>query len=137
MIPKAILVGVVLLCALEARAVDGVPEPDERIELSCTGMMITGATGVTESPIVASGAVDFAHRQVKGFGIGSAPITLVSASELRFGSSLTEIPRGAHTIDGSINRTTGKTRVIVRLSKEPARALIDMDLDCRLTPSVS
>ena len=137
MISKAILVGVVLLCAVAAQAVEGVPEPDEQIELTCTGTLITGKNDMADSRISADGAVDFVSRRVRGFGIGSAPIVFVSATELKFGSSLTGPQSGAHMIEGSINRTTGKTRIIVRLAKDPTRILIDMNLDCQLTPSVS
>jgi hypothetical protein len=137
MIPKAILVGVVLLCAVAAQAVEGAPEPDEQLELACTGILVTGEPGMATSRISAEGAVDFPGRRVRGFGIGSAPIVFVSATELRFGSSLVRPQNGGQIIEGSIDRTTGKTRIVVRLPKEPARILIDMTLDCRLTPSVS
>jgi hypothetical protein len=137
MILKAILFGVAYLGAIGAGAVERFSEADDHIALACTGMMLAGGQNAVESRIIAKGDIDLVNRRVSGFGIGSAPIFFVSATEFRFGSSPARIERASHTIEGSINRTTGRTRVVLRLTKEPARALIDMKLSCRLTPQVS
>jgi hypothetical protein len=137
MIPKWILIGVAMTCTSAVHAVDGAPQLDEVLGLACTGTMIAGDHETPGSRIVADGIVDFLKKQVRGFGVGSVPIIFASAAEVRFGSSPIEEPLDAPTIEGTIDRTTGKTRIVVRSSKEPARALIAMTLDCRLTPSVS
>ena len=137
MIPKLCVIGVVLACTGPAMAVDGAPQPDDRIELACAGTMIAGGSEATESRIVADGLVDFLKKQVDGFGIGRAPIVFVSAAEVRFGSSVVDIPKGPRSIDGSIDRKTGDTRILVRSSQDPTRILIDMRLGCRMTMPVS
>ena len=126
-----------MTCASAAHAVDGAPQPDEMLGLACTGTMIAGEDETPGNRIVADGIVDFLKKQVRGFGIGSVPIVFASAAEVRFGSSPFAEPRDAPTIEGTIDRASGKTRIVVRSSKEPAGILIAMTLDCRLTPSVS
>jgi hypothetical protein len=137
MIAKAILVGVAMTCATAAHAVDGAPQQDEIVRLACAGTLISGGEGAPESAIAASGTIDFIKMQVRGFGLGSAPIVFTSAAEVRFGTSPLVEPRGAQTIEGAIDRVTGKTSIVVRSVREPALRLIAMTLDCRLTPPIS
>jgi hypothetical protein len=137
MIAKSILVGVAMTCATAAHAVDGAPQQDEIVRLACTGTLIAGGDDAPESRIVASGTIDFASKQVRGFGLGAAPIVFASATEVRFGASPLVDPKGAQTIEGAIDRVSGKTSIVVRSAREPALRLIAMTLDCRLTPHVS
>jgi hypothetical protein len=137
MIAKAILVGVAMTCGTAAHAIDGAPQQDEIVRLACAGTLIAGDEGAPGSPIVASGMIDFANRQVRGFGLGSARIVFASAAEVRFGTSPLVEPREAQTIEGAIDRATGKTSIVVRSAREPARRLIAMTLDCRPAPPIS
>jgi hypothetical protein len=137
MIAKSILVGVAMTCASAAHAVDGAPQQDKIVRLACAGTLIAGEDSLTGSPIAASGTIDFIKMQVRGFGLGSAPIVFTSAAEVRFGTSPLVEPKGAQTIEGAIDRVTGKTSIVVRSTREPALRLIAMTLDCRLTPPIS
>jgi hypothetical protein len=137
MIAKAILVGVAMTWATAAHAVDGAPQQDEIVRLACSGTLMTGGDNAPGSPIVAGGTIDFIKMQVRGFGLGSAPIVFTSAAEVRFGSSPLVEPRAAQTVEGAIDRVTGKTSIVVRSAREPALRLIAMTLDCRMTPPVS
>jgi hypothetical protein len=137
MIPKSILVGVAMTCATAAHAVDGAPQRDEIVRLACAGTLIAGEDGSPGSPIAASGTIDFIKMQVRGFGLGSASIVFASAAEVRFGTSPLVEPKGAQTIEGAIDRVTGKTSIVVRSAREPVLRLIAMTLDCRLTPPIS
>jgi hypothetical protein len=94
MIPKWILIGVAMTCATAAHAVDGAPQQDKIVRLACAGTLISGGEGSAESPIAASGTIDFIKMQVRGFGLGSAPIVFTSAGEVRFGTSPLVEPRG-------------------------------------------
>ena len=126
-----------MTCASAAHAVDGAPQQDEIVRLACAGTLIAGGEGSPGSPIVASGTIDFIKNQVRGFGLGSAPIVFTSAAEVRFGTSPLVEPREARTVDGAIDRVTGKTSIVVRSTRESALRLIAMTLDCRLTPPIS
>jgi hypothetical protein len=137
MIPKWILIGVAMTCATAAHAVDGAPQQDKIVRLACAGTLISGGEGSAESPIAASGTIDFIKMQVRGFGLGSAPIVFTSAGEVRFGTSPLVEPKGTQTIEGAIDRVTGKTSIVVRSVREPALRLIAMTLDCRVTPPIS
>lgn len=123
--------------ATAAHAVDGAPQQDEIVRLACAGTLIAGEAGSPESLIAATGTIDFIKMQVRGFGLGSASIVFTSAAEVRFGTSPLVEPKGAQTIEGAIDRVTGRTSIVVRSAREPALRLIAMTLDCRLTPHVS
>jgi len=41
--------------------------------------------------------------------------------------------RQGHMVDGTLNRQTGRTRIVVRSVKDASSVLIDMDLECQLT----
>jgi hypothetical protein len=126
-----------MTCATAAHAVDGAPQKDEIVRLACAGTMIAGDDGSPESRIVASGTVDFTKMQVRGFGLGSAPIVFASSTEVRFGASPLVEPKGAQAVEGAIDRLTGKTSIVVRSAREPTLRLIAMSLDCRPTPPIS
>jgi hypothetical protein len=126
-----------MTCATAAHAVDGAPQQDEFVRLACAGTLISGEDGSSQSPISASGTIDFLKMQVRGFGVGSAPIVFTSAAEVRFGTSPLVEPKQAQTIEGAIDRVTGKTSIVVRSTREPALRLIILTLDCRATPPIS
>lgn len=126
-----------MTCATAAHAVDGAAQQDKIVRLACAGTLMSGGDGATESPIAASGTIDFIKMQVRGFGLGSSPIVFTSAAEVRFGTSPLVEPKGAQTIEGAVDRITGKTSIVVRSVREPALRLIAMTLDCRVTPPIS
>jgi hypothetical protein len=124
------------MIAAPAWAKDGAPPPAEHLRLSCTGMMVTADYGPPGSKIMADGAIDLATMRVRGFGLGSVPIVLLTATRIVFdnGTGQRDVPT---TIEGSIDRTTGATRVVVHAAKDPKVDLIAMTLDCRFAPAVS
>lgn len=126
-----------MTCASAAHAIDGAAQQDRIVRLACAGTLVSGTEGAPVSPISASGTIDFIKMQVRGFGVGSAPIVFTSAAEIRFGTSPLVEPRGAQTIEGAIDRITGRTSIVVRSVRDPALRLIAMTLDCRMTPPVS
>lgn len=134
MIPKLLFFGAAVLSAAIAGAAESPMVEVERLNLACTGFMMTGGQEPPGSRILADGIVDFPGMRVRGFGIGSAPIVSATAAEIRFGSSPVKANVGAHAVEGTINRISGETRVVVRSAKAPSAVVIAMDLDCRPTP---
>jgi hypothetical protein len=136
-----------------AAAPGALPDLDDRFLLSCTGAM--AADGRTQpdkddpaSRIVASAVVDLAALSVNGFGVGAAPIVVVTPGTIGFGTGgadglrLAAEPagegRGARSgtiVEGSIDRVSGMTTVIVHPAADPARVLIAMRLDCAMEPA--
>ena len=120
---------------------------DERFLLSCTGAMSTG--GRTEADQVAANAmVDLANRSVSGFGIGRSPIVVVNDAVIAFGVAPVDLmtrvaePRAATpratgtTVEGTIDRTSGATRIVIHPAADPAGVLIAMTLDCAFEPAL-
>lgn len=117
-----------------AEAAEGPILEDERFSLTCTGFLMTAGQKPPGSRIVADGMVDLLHMRVLGLGIGSAPIVSATADEVKFGSSPVRQAVGAHTIEGTIDRVSGETRVVVRSARDSRSIVIAMDLDCQPTP---
>jgi hypothetical protein len=134
MIPKLLAVGTAVMAAAWAEAAESPVLEDERLSLTCTGFLTTTGQRPPGSRIVADGIIDFLEMRVRGFGIGSAPIVSATAEEIKFGSSPVEMTVGAHTIEGSVDRISGETRVVVWSPKTPRSVVIAMNLDCRPTP---
>jgi len=107
---------------------------DERFSLACTGFLMTSGQMPPGNRVAADGMVDLIGMRVHGLGIGSAPIVFASADEVKFGTSPVRETVGAHTIEGTIDRISGETRVIVRSARAPGSVIIAMDLDCQPTP---
>ena len=120
---------------------------DERFLLSCTGAMSTG--GRAEADHVAANAmVDLANRSVSGFGIGSSAIVVVNDAIIAFGVAPVDLmtrvaePRAATpratgtTVEGTIDRTSGATRIVIHPAADPAGVLIAMTLDCAFEPAL-
>jgi hypothetical protein len=108
------------------------PIPNQRFFLTCTGTMRTA--DAASAAIAANALVDLAGRRVAGFGIGSSPILVMTDMLIGFGSAAeTEGDR----VEGSLDRQSGKARIVVRAARNPSHELIAMDLDCRPAPSIS
>jgi hypothetical protein len=126
---------------------------DERFLLSCTGAMATDGSAMADRSdpagrIVASAMVDLAHAQVSGFGLGGSPIVVLTDAVIGFGSAAVDTvtmvaePRTAKpsaqtgtVVEGTIDRATGATRIVVRPAADPARIVIAMTLDCVFGPA--
>lgn len=121
-------------------------DADERFLLSCTGVMSTGERADADR-VAASAMIDLVNRNVSGFGIGSSPIVVVNDAVIAFGVAsvdrVTRVaePRGAApraggpTVEGTIDRATGATRIAVHPAADPATILIAMTLDCAFEPA--
>jgi hypothetical protein len=134
MIPKLIAFGAGVISVAFAEAAESPNLEVARLRLACTGFMMTAGQEPPGSRIIADGVVDFPEMRVRGFGIGSVRIVSATAEKVKFGSSPLEETVGAHTFEGTINRITGETQVVVRSAKAPSAVVIAMDLDCRPTP---
>jgi type II secretory pathway pseudopilin PulG len=124
---------------------------DQRFLLSCTGAMATDGRAPdrndTADRIVATAVVDLTTQRISGFGIGSAPIVVSTPAMIGFGNggvdtltlaAETARPPGAKTgtlVEGSFDRLSGVTTVVVHPASEPERVLIAMRLDCRIVPA--
>ena len=117
-----------------AEAAEGPILEDERFSLACTGFLMTAGQKPPGSRIVADGRVDLHRMRVLGLGIGSATVVSANAAEVRFGLSPAKETVGAHTIEGTIDRISGETRVVVRSAGISGGIVIAMDLDCQPTP---
>lgn len=136
MIPKLVAVGVAVMSVSFAEAAEGPILEDERFSLACTGFLMTAGQKAPGSRIVAEGMVDLPSMRVLGLGIGSAPIVSATAEEVRFGSSPVREAVGAHAVEGTIDRISGETRVVVRSAGVSGAIVIAMDLECRPMPQV-
>lgn len=134
MFAKLALFGGALLISILAQAAENVSQPVIEIALACTGTMIAEGQEPPGSPILADGVLNLQTMRVRGFGTGSTTIFTVSANEVAFGSTALMEMRQGHTVEGHIDRHTGKTRIVVRSAKQASSVLIDMELDCQLTP---
>ena len=124
------------LAAQPALPESDAPKPIERLRLSCTGAMIAEGQPLPGSRIVADGLIDFVGQRVQGFGVGSQPIIVLTASDIDFGSSPPEGARG-DIVEGSIKRQTGTTRIVVRSPQDLSNVLIEMTLACEFERPVS
>jgi hypothetical protein len=134
MIPKFFAVGAAFFSVAFAEAAESPALEDKRLSFACTGFMVTAGQEPPGSRIMADGIVDFLEMRVRGWGIGSAPIFSATADEVKFGSPPAKRAVGTHTVEGTINRISGETRLFVRSAKDPSVVLIAMQLDCRPTP---
>ncbi|KAB2874359.1 MAG: hypothetical protein F9K43_04470 [Bauldia sp.] len=129
----AVLLGAVLLAASAAEARNGAAQTEQRFRLTCQGTMST--EGTPESRILADGVVDFVAMRVRGFGIGIAPIQRLTETVVAFGSPIAGADPEGNAVEGSYDRATGATRIVVRSASGPPRDLIAMDLTCRTVPT--
>jgi hypothetical protein len=134
MIPKLLVAGAAVMSVAFAEAAEGPILEDKRFSLACTGLLMTAGQKPPGSRIVADGMVDLRRMRVLGLGIGSATVVSATAAEVRFGSSAVRETVGAHTIEGTIDRISGETRVVVRSAGASGAVVIAMDLDCQPTP---
>lgn len=133
MIPKLFGYGAAIVSVAFVQAAESPTLEVERLHLACAGFMMTAGQESPGSRIVANGIVDLADKRVRGFGIGSARIVSATAEEVRFGSLPFGKTDGPHTIEGTINRISGKTQVVVWSASGVSGVVIEMDLDCRPT----
>lgn len=113
------------------------PQSNERLRLACLGTMITADQPAPGGKIMANGWLDLAKRRVSGFGVGSQPIVLQSAARISFGSAPPADELRGHIIEGSIDRLSGSTRVLVRSRHDPSKIVIELKLDCEFEEPVS
>ena len=131
MLAKSILALAAMLTAASRPSDDTIQEPG-RLFFNCIGTM--RAAGAPAMPILADAFVDLTGKRVEGFGLRSAPILHATDAVIAFGSAAGD--DGAR-VRGSLDRQTGKARIVVLTADEPARELIAMELDCRAVPSIS
>ncbi len=86
--------------------------------------MVSGGEAETASPVITGGGVDLDRRWVYGFGLGGVPVVFVTRNEIAFTSP---------TVDGSLDRRTGRATIAVRSADGGADPLMSMDLVCRLS----
>jgi hypothetical protein len=129
-------IGTAALAAQPALSESDVSKLGERLHLRCIGTTITGDQPPPGNPVMADGLIDFAARRVSGFGVGSHPILVLTASDIGFGSTPPEGAPG-YVVEGSIDRRSGGTHVRVRKQQEPAEVLIELRLDCEVEQPVS
>jgi len=131
MFAKALLIGAMFIWTSAAKAEDDASEEAVVIKLTCSGVMLTEGQASPGSRILADGVVNIDALRVTGFGIGSVALVSASDTKLAFASTPLQAMRGSHTIEGEIDRMTWSTRIVVRSTKDAARILIDMDLECQ------
>src|SRR5882724_8054152 len=132
MLAKSILALAVATAASASQPGHDPPPARERFFLTCAGTMRTA--GAASVPITANGLVDLAGKRVAGFGLGSAPILVVTDLVIGFG---TAGESDGDRIEGSLDRRSGKALIVVRAAKDTAHELIAMELDCRSAPPIS
>ena len=125
MLAKSILV-IAAITASATQPSNDPPPAHQRFFLTCIGTMRTA--GAPAVPITANGLVDLGGKRVAGFGVGSAPILVMTDALIGFGSAA---DADGDRVEGSLDRQTGKTRIVVRAARDPSDELIAMDLDCR------
>ena len=132
MLAKSILVGATVVWVSSSQPINA-PVPPERFFLTCAGTMRTA--GDPGSEITANGLIDLARMRVIGFGVGGGPILVMTASLIGFGS--VGRAQGGDTIEGSIDRATGRVRIVVKSASDPAHEVIAMDLNCKSATPMS
>ena len=113
------------------------PAQSERLRATCTGTLLTADMPPPGSRIMADGTLDLVGRRVDGFGLSSQPIVVLTAAEIDFGSSPPADARFGMIVEGSIDRRTGATSIVVRGMKDPSDVRIKMTLDCRFEQPLS
>jgi len=113
------------------------PVPAEQLRVTCTGTLLGMDQPAPGSRVMANGLIDFTGQRVRGFGIASQPIVVLTASEVDFGSLPSEGAERGNIVRGSINRTTGETHIVVRTLHDPSVVRIELSLDCEFEPPVS
>lgn len=124
---------------------------DGRFLLNCTGAMATDGRPAPDrndpsQRIVTIAMVDLDGGRVLGFGMGMAPISVVTADTIGFGTAAVPTltpaaePAGAdagddaNVVEGTIDRVSGATTVILRKPGAAGNVLIAMRLECAAEP---
>jgi hypothetical protein len=131
MLAKSILALAAIVTASASAPSDDALPRRERLLLTCVGTM--RAADAPAMPIVADAFVDLSGKRVDGFGARSAPIVRMTDALIVFGGTA---GADGERVQGSLDRQTGKARIVVLTVSEPVRELIAMELDCR-PPSIS
>jgi hypothetical protein len=131
MLAKSILALAAMLTASATPSNDSALKA-QRFFLSCAGTMHVADAPAT--PIIAEAFLDLALHRLDGFGVTDVPIVQVTDAEIVFDGAGARY--GEH-VKGSLDRHTGKARIVVLTVSEPARELIAMELDCRPATSIS
>jgi hypothetical protein len=144
--------GLMPVAAASTDSIDDSAFAGDRFLLSCTGAMATDGRAVADRSdparqIIAGAMVDLEALRVHGFGLGSSPIVVLTAGVIGFGTAtvdaLTRVaeppaarpPTNGTIVEGSIDRQSGATRIVVRSAPDAARVLIAMSLDCAFEPA--
>jgi len=120
--------------ALGAAGGDSLRLPD-RFHLACSGTLAAPADSAASAAILADGRVDMVGGNVNGFGLGGQPIRAISDTHIEFGSGIGR--SGGRLIDGSIDRDTLETRILVHSIHGVETPVMAMRLDCRVTPPLA
>ena len=149
---SAMVIAVPSFAASSADAGAASTNSADRFRLACHGAMSAdGRAADRDDPaqhIAASGIVDLGTMEVSGFGMGAAPIVVLTPGMIGFGSAdveeLTEVAEQALTklaaksgsiVEGSIDRASGATMLAVHPAADPDAILIAMALDCAFEPA--
>jgi len=128
-------IGTAAFAAPPAQGKRDAEQAQDRLRLACTGTMLA-AGQPSPGPVLSNGLVDFNARMVIGFGMGSQPILILTASEIDFGSTPQAGASGT-IVEGSIDRQSGATRIVLRSAREPGALLLETQLECEFAQPVS
>lgn len=123
-----------------------------RFLLSCNGAMATDGSPRADRndptrQVMASAVIDLDTGSVNGFGVGAVAVVTVTPGMIGFGNgggdtfTLAAEPATKRAtvpgtiVEGSFDRVSGATTVVVHPASDPERVLIAMNLDCRPGPA--
>jgi hypothetical protein len=128
------LARLLILCAsaaiASAASIVDAPTSADRFRLACSGTLAPSADRPVASPIMADGIVDLVKGNVYGFGLGGQPIRSVTLRQIAFGDGAGLTATGR--IEGSIDRQTLETRIVVHARGMDEDPLIAMRLACHI-----
>lgn len=128
------LARLLIICAsaaiASAASIVDAPTSANRFRLACSGTLAPSADRPVASPIMTDGIVDLVQGNVYGFGLGGQPIHSVTVREIAFGDGAGVTGDGR--IEGSIDRRTLETRIVVHSSREEGDPVMAMHLACHI-----
>ncbi len=128
------LARLLIICASAALAsaasIVDAPSSVDRFRLACAGTLDPSADRPVASPIQTDGIVDLAQGNVSGFGLGGQPIHSVTVREIAFGDGAGMTASGR--VEGSIDRRTLETRIVVHSARAEDDPVMAMRLACHI-----